>query len=193
MKDNITPEEKLLRLIRRNKKEEPRPTIKYSLFARVKKYLSFLNIHKVIFFVFVISCVYLVISLIYPIIGLKKINLTLVSQEKIIESNISPKNEIVPYEYYRKGTENRQIFGGVASLESGVPIGISNINVDLVKDINLVGIISDEPPQAVIEDKKAQKTYYLTKGQFIGEIQIEDIQEGKIILNYNGQRFELYL
>ena len=66
-------------------------------------------------------------------------------------------------------------------------------NTDLVKQLNLVGIIAGENPQAVIEDKNTQKTYYLNKGQFLGEIQLEDILEGKIIINHKGQRFELYL
>ena len=66
-------------------------------------------------------------------------------------------------------------------------------NVDLLKDITLVGIITGANPQAVIEDKKSLKNYYVTKGQFIGQMQVEDIQEGKIIINYKGQKYELYL
>jgi type II secretory pathway component PulC len=206
MKENISPEEKLLKLIRKGKKEEPsrikqtaqilplaKRGIKFSFSSLFEKFAPRLNLSKVIFAAFALSCLYLIISLIYPLIGLKKINLPKISVEKISEPKTELKNETKPFEFYQKGIENRRIFGGgTAAGESGLP-SAGNINVDLAKDINLVGIISGENPQAIIEDKKTQKTYYVNKGQTIGEILVEDIQEGKIIVNYRGQRFELYL
>lgn len=203
MRDNILPEEKLLRLIRGQKQQIPvdkksvtatsdsRPAIKYSIRALIIKYSSFKYLQKTIWVTFAASCIYLIISFIYPWVALKKIKLPEVTPEKINETTTGPGIEVKPYEFYLEGLKNRQIFGSVSTQETTKPASV--VNVDLVKDINLVGIISGEPIQAVIEDKKTQKTYYVTKGQFIGEFQVEDIQEGKIILNYQGQRFELYL
>jgi type II secretory pathway component PulC len=65
------------------------------------------------------------------------------------------------------------------------------VGTELMKEINLLGVISGANPQAVIEDKKSGKTYYVTEGQMIGDFQVEEIGYGKIILNYNGQKFEL--
>jgi type II secretory pathway component PulC len=207
MRDGVSPEEKLLRLIRapKNNQDFPKdknstvsngaPKIKSSLriliYSLLQKHLSFSNIRKITLFLLVVSCIYLVISLVYPWIGLKRIVLPKVTPEKIVQPKIERKQEIKPFEFYREGIGNRQIFSSAPTQGTGIPA--SGINVNIMKDINLVGIISGENPQAIIEDKKTQKTYYVTKGQFIGEFQIEDIQEGKIILNYNGQRFELYL
>lgn len=215
MKDNISPEEKLLRLIRGQKKPQdalidkkttsevsdlkPLSGIelkqsqraKFSIYPLIKKYLSFLYIRKIIWFGFLVSCLYLIICLIYPWVGLRKIRLPQIEPGKIIESKKELKDQIKPYEFYLEGMRNRQIFSSKSSQET--ERSLSSVNADLVKDINLVGIISGENPQAIIEDKKTQKTYYVTKGQFVGEMQVEDIQEGKIILNYKGQRFELYL
>lgn len=207
MKDNISPEEKLLRLIRGQKKPDTtvakkivtpissapgiKPTFKSSVYLLWQEYLSFINLGKIIRIAFILSCIYLGVSLIYPWVGLRKIKLPKVMSKKSLEVDLGAKVEIKPYEFYLEGIKEHQIFSTGPSLESGRPAG--SVNVDLMKDINLVGIISGENPQAVIEDKKNQKTYYVSKGQFIGEYQVEDIQEGKIIINYRGQRFELFL
>lgn len=206
MKDNVSPEEKLLRLIKGKKPDtavekkivtpltgaqEIKPTLKSAFYLLWQKYLSFINLSKIIRIAFVLSCIYLIVSLIYPWVALRKIRLPKAVPEKSLEIELGQKVEVKPYEFYLEGIKGHQIFSSAPSGGPGGPV--SAVNVDLMKDINLVGIISGENPQAVIEDKKSQKTYYVTKGQFIGEYQVEDIQEGKIIVNYRGQRFELYL
>jgi type II secretory pathway component PulC len=194
MMDNISPEERLLNLIRGKKKEDvpSKPSVKYPTYPIVQKYLAFFyEPRKIVMITLGVSLIYLAVSFIYPLLGLRKIKLPQVTPEKIIESKIEPTQEIKPYEFYLEAAKGRQIFSSVSGQELGQPA--SGVSVDLIKDINLVGIISGENPQAVIEDKKTQKTYYVTKGQFIGEFQIGDIQEGKVILDYKGQRFELYM
>lgn len=207
MKDNISPEEKLLRLIKGQKKqnlpitakpaaasenmETVKPNPKISLLPLLQRYSSFLETRKIILGVFIAACLYLTISLVYPWFGLRKIKLPKTSEAKFSEARPEPKEEVKPLEFYQQGIANRSIFGSAGSQAGAMPA--SAASVDLMKDINLVGVISGANPQAVIEDKKTQKTYYVTKGQFIGEMQVEDIQEGKIIINYRGQRYELYL
>lgn len=205
MKENITPEEKLLRLIRGKKTPVPtetkstvspqpqyaKPLLKTKLPAIFPKYVSFLSPRKIIVILFIVACLYLLFSLLYPWIFFRKIKLPNVTQEKIDLSEMETKIGTKPYEYYLEATRNRSIFASPSSEQATSPL--SSINTDLMKDINLVGIILGENPQAVIEDKKTAKTYYVIKGQFIGEFQVEDIQEGKIIINYRGQKFELYL
>jgi hypothetical protein len=75
----------------------------------------------------------------------------------------------------------------------GGAAGAELVQNDLTKDLSLMGIISGENPQAVIEDKKGQQTLYLTKGQFISDMRVADIQENKVILEYRGKRVELHL
>lgn len=206
MKDNISPEEKLLKLIKGDKVSAStqdkkttagisllKPGIKNSLYSFPKKYLIPANIQKLVMGLLVISFLYLIASFMHPWIDLKKIKLPDVPEEKlkVEEPKIELKGEPKPYEFYLQGLSQRQIFSS-SSTQEGTSAS-SVVSADLIKDINLVGIISGKNPQAVIEDKKTQKTYYLNRGQFIGELQIEDIQEGKIIVNYNGQRYELYM
>ena len=156
-----------------------------------KKYLSFLNTRNVIRAVFIMAFIFLVVCLLYPFIALKKIKLPKITPALISQGMVELKSEVKPFEFYADEIKGKQIFSRVASGEAEKPI--SGANVDLVKDINLVGIITGDNPQAVIEDKKTQKSYYVTKGQSVGDFQVEEIQEGKIILNYMGQRFELSL
>ncbi len=87
---------------------------------------------------------------------------------------------------------NRQIFVSPAEQKTE-KLMISGVNIDLIKDMSLVGIIAGENPQAIIEDKKTQKTFYLSRGQFMGEFQVKEIKEGKVILDYKGQSYELYM
>ena len=203
MRDNISPEEKLLRLIRGPKKKEslqPQNPVdsavgpKTSLAQQqqvLQKLTSFLNIRKIIAAAFILSSIYLILSFVYPFIAAKKEILPKIVPGKEEEARVETKEEIKPVDYYLEGAQ-RQIFSSpTAAQEAGQPPTAAT--ADLVKDITLIGIISGETPQAIIEDKKTQKTLYVTKGQFIGELQVEDIQEGKVILNYKGQKFELYL
>lgn len=205
MRDNITPEEKLLRLIRGQKKPDKildkestsaieglRPAIRPSFNCLFHNYAHSLELRKIIAAAFIVSCIYLVISFVWPWVALRKIKLPQVSEVEIIEKKTETKPEIKPYEFYLEGIKGRQLFGATAAA-SQAKAPASVISADLVKDINLVGIVSGENPQAVIEDAKTHKTHYVTRGQFIGEFQLEQIQEGKIILSYQGQSYELYL
>ena len=138
---------------------------------------------------------YLLFSFIYSLVGSKKNILPSLTAAKTEELKFTPKEEPKPYEFYLEAASGRQIFRGASGNAAGqeAPVVKPAAETDLIKQINLVGIIQGDNPQAIIEDKNTQKTYYLGKGQFIGEIKIEDIQEGKIIVNDKGQRHELYL
>jgi len=199
MRDNLLPEEKLLKLIRANKKLKDMAVLVSDVTPQKhnKKLFSINLPHiasgKVVKLVFFISLFYLIVSLVHPIFALKKIKLPRIdAKEKTVIKKKMPqaKEAIKSYAFYSLGIKQRKIFSN-AAVDLEKPIGTAS--AELIKDINLVGIVSGENPQAIIEDKKAQKTYYLKKGQFIGQLQLEDILEGKIILSYEGQRYELYL
>ncbi|MDD5465930.1 MAG: hypothetical protein PHP73_06285 [Candidatus Omnitrophica bacterium] len=158
---------------------------------KFEKYLSQLNTNTLILIGLTTSFLYLLSAFAYPLFVTKKIIfLQEKSFDKIAESKeVIKQEEIKPYDFYTQGIKNKQIFGVVSAQstqESNITVG-----ANLIKDINLLGVISGDSPQAVIEDKKSQKTYYVTKGQMMGEFQVENIGDGKIILNYSGQRFEL--
>ncbi len=206
MNDNILPEEKLLRLIRGNKNndsggnkgdKEPAAGLKsapkYHGSYLFQKLASLFNFQIILWVLFIAACFYLVIVFIYPWIGLQKVGFFQVTPAGgISDSNNALSGDVKPYEFYLEGIGNRRIFTSPAKQET-YKEPLKGVSQDLLRDITLLGIVSGENPQAIIEDKLAQKTYYLNKGQFIGEFQVTDIREGKITLDFNGQAFELNL
>lgn len=208
MKDAISPEEKLLRLIRGQRSpEKPLPAEpalakpkvnlqvaqwKREVYSFAPKFLRSLNIQKWLIIIFMLSCAYLAAAVAYPLFIPKKPPLPKIAAKNIPEEKMFLEESAKPYEFYSGPIKEKQIFGSLGLQAGGgdAPIALGN---ELIKDINLVGILSGDNPQAVIEDKKAQKTYYVTKGQFVGQFQLEDIREGKIILGSGGQKYELYL
>ena len=64
---------------------------------------------------------------------------------------------------------------------------------DKLKDFTLQGIIAGDKPQAILEDGKNKKSYFLYKGDSVDNIKVEEIQEDKVILTINGERLELTL
>ncbi len=207
MKENNLPEEKLLKLIRGQKNfssttdkkplnnndfEKIQPAIEDAIQWFSFANLSFAQIQRILWAVFLLSCIYLIGVFTYPLMGLEKVKVRAVTPESFKEPQAELNIETKPYEFYLNGIKGRQIFkNNIVSAEN--PESAKPVNADVTKDITLIGVVQGDNPQAIIEDKKNQKTYYLTKGQFIGEFQVEEIEENKVIINYKGQKFELYL
>lgn len=206
MNDDILPEEKLLRLIRGNKNNdvslnkvatEPitdsKPAVKYAGKHLVRKFAGFFNINTILQAVFIAACLYLAISFIYPGAGLQGFKPSEETSVKVSGFNKDQAYDIKPYEFYSESIKKRPIFTSPVKQENYKQPAVKAVTQDLLKDLILLGIVSGENPQAIIEDKNTQKTYYLNKGEFIGEFQVMDIREGKIILDFNGQVVELNL
>lgn len=63
---------------------------------------------------------------------------------------------------------------------------------DVIKNLVLVGISWSDDPDAMIEDTKAKKVYFLKSGQFIeGVIQVKDIMRDRVILLHNNEEAEI--
>jgi hypothetical protein len=191
MNDNIAPEEKLLRLIRKGKKTDSKTAAKV-LSAR-EKLLSPLKITLIA--ALGLSIIILAASVIYPFLGLKDIKLPQAKSKGLAEEETKEPQASEAAPSFNNSFQNNSMFNNIYyedTPSSGIEAN-KDVNLDLIKDINLVGIISGDNPQAVIENKKVQKTYYLTAGQYLGEFRIDKIGEGKVTLDYKGQKFELYL
>ena len=64
---------------------------------------------------------------------------------------------------------------------------------EILSEIELLGILIDERPQAVLEDKQAGKTYFLYEGDAFRDMVVDKILVGKVILRYKGRMLELVL
>jgi len=209
MKDYIPPEEKLLKLIKNSKKQgnddkpvplsslnaqETNPAYKTSAgFSFILKYFSFPNIRNLIYFIFAFSLAYLIISFAYPWFGFKNIASLPVKQEIIPDLKLKTNLQTKPFESYLSSIRARRIFGNTTGTETSAPTALStDTKAALIEQMTVIGIISGENYQAVIEDKKLQKTFSVVKGQSIGEFQVVDIQNNKVVLDYAGRKYELY-
>ena len=63
--------------------------------------------------------------------------------------------------------------------------------VELTQDLRLVGISWSERPDALIEDTKALRTFFVRAGQYVGEVKVEQILKDKVILMYEEETVEL--
>lgn len=96
-----------------------------------------------------------------------------------------------PYSAYSGSIVGKKIFTAAPG-QAGGPGSISTSD-DMSGDLGLVGIITGEEPQVIIENKKTLKTYYLNKGQSFDGYVVEEISEGKVVLEYSGKRISLFL
>ena len=62
---------------------------------------------------------------------------------------------------------------------------------DATQDLKLVGISWSNDPIAMIEDSKALRTFFVTRGQMIGEVRVQAIFKDKVVLSYGGEEIEL--
>lgn len=109
----------------------------------------------------------------------------LVKEEKTAESK--------PFSYYNDIIKKRGLFKEIAPSGKKNKKISSQTAAELLVNYSLKGILNEDSPQAIIEDKKTRQTYFLNKGDYLGEFLIEEINEGKITLNLEGQKVEMSL
>ncbi|MFA5256112.1 MAG: type II secretion system protein N [Candidatus Omnitrophota bacterium] len=102
--------------------------------------------------------------------------------------------ETKSYSYYSNRMSGRNIFSGTSGIRAESQSSDMEQSAELSGgDLGLVGIVPGNNPQAIVENKKSQKTYYLVKGQSINGITVEDISEDRVALEYRGKKTTLFL
>jgi len=97
--------------------------------------------------------------------------------------------------YFLEKVRQRDIFSMGAQDESeaadakskGPTLGI----IEATKHLRLVGISWSADPDAMIEDTTAVRTFFIKRGQMIGDVKVEAIFKDKIVLRYNKEEIEL--
>lgn len=101
--------------------------------------------------------------------------------------------EATTYSYYSNRISGKKIFGAGSYSPAEASEGADAGGEQAGDNLGLVGIIPGNSPQAIIEDKKSQKTYYLMKGQSISDITVEEIVSDKVTIEYRGKRMDMFL
>ena len=189
-----SPEEKLLKLIRGERKPKfkahPEKAVISERIVQAKEdrsYVKFINI-SLIAILIIIAAV-----LIFDVINFNLKRPELVAEiapkaEERQEPQLQPSQEL---SVDPKLLGSRDLFKASAAAVS--PGAVPQASYDKLKELSLKGIIAGEKPQAIIEDEKNKKSYFLYKGESVNNIKVEDIQSDRVILRVNGEVLELTL
>lgn len=97
-----------------------------------------------------------------------------------------------PFSFYEDMLKTRDIFASPQEISAAGNV----VEIPYVEAINgrfiLVGLIIDQDPQAMIEDGQTGQTIFLKINESVSGLKLLDIQEGKIMVDYQGQISELF-
>lgn len=186
------PEEKLLNVIR---KDQLASTASSSL-AKKKHFLIFdLKFLKNIF-----SYKQLIALLVIASLGLSLFIFSLILWNPITELGSSETTRdfevlsetisvstLDELDNYVKLATEKNIFKLVK--ESGIKGAVGTA----VEELLLLGIVTEEPKQAIIKELSSGNTFFLEIGDNLSGMKIKDIQEGLVTLEIDGEISELYL
>ena len=221
MQRGLSPEERLLRLIRKGPKKSPEPEGRReaaapesggrgrppkasgakgvlrrrpaspSVKGKGLRQDAIKVISRAFLYLLMVVVAYLLFDYIWP--KPSRVEIELPAPEVVKEEpERKPPIEIKPYGFYAKEIGRRELFMPLVSKE-GKPEEAGTLK-ELAANLSLIGIVaSDGRLQAIIEDKKQRKTYFFYKGDSVGEIEIKDVLEGKVILGYGDEELALML
>ena len=197
MINEMTPEEKLLKLIRKDNSpdagskanQEDEKMSFHNIFRKVEP-LRLLN--TVLIFLSIGIGVYLFQNAVTDRPTLPRMPLKAAQQDmgnvKIPESVFS---NLKPFAFYQEKISERNFFQYPWEKPKQDEGAVKNVTVDLQSQLKVVGILLDREPKVIIEDLRTQQTLFLSRGERIGDAVLETIEEGKAVFLYNGQRIEL--
>lgn len=191
MADNQLPEEKLLKLIRGEKGPKEKPKEEKPAKASKKEEVLKKNVSMYIIGLLVIliggqSFYYLYESS----LPLSDISARAMVDIPRLDSPVIEKKD---FSYYRQTFTSRNIFKSLSMKTPEAPGKEQLTDGEILKKISLLGIVSGEEPQAIIEDKEGGQTHFLSPGDSFGVLKLEKIESGKVTINYDGVKVELSL
>jgi type II secretory pathway component PulC len=109
------------------------------------------------------------------------------------------KESIAPLEetsYYLQKISSRDIFKEGVKEErpkAETPVqAVATETAETIQNLALVGISWSSNPDAIIEDKGHQRTYFVKRGQMVGEdVKVEAIFKDHVVVTYEDREYEL--
>jgi len=92
--------------------------------------------------------------------------------------------------YYLDKVRERDIFT-MGAKKVVVDVNPSSKSLDFFSSLKLVGISWSTDPDAMIEDTKGLKTFFVKRGEMVGEARVQAIFKDKVVLSLSGEEFEL--
>ncbi len=156
--------------------------------------ISFTIVNRLLFLAVVILLAYVVSDSIASALNLTHLPNLVPPREKGASNLDNKASPLKEESYYLQKVNSRDIFKEYKEAETKQekkevrPVEES----DAVKNLSLVGISWSADPDVIIEDKSAQRTYFVKRGQIVGNnVKVEAVFKDKVVLSYEGQEFEL--
>ena len=94
-----------------------------------------------------------------------------------------------PLSDYLEQIRKRDIFamGKKETADTTTPVSSFAASDDATDNLRLVGISWSNDPDAMIEDTRALRTFFVKRGQMIGDVKVEAIFKDKVILRHGGK------
>jgi len=153
-------------------------------------------INKVLGICIFVLAFHFISNLFTSLISLKKMPNLLLEVKKedlkplsLQESSVSKK----AVSYFLEKVRQRDIFKMLVDKvpKTVVQVGASSRIIEATQHLKLVGISWSNDPDAMIEDTKALRTFFVKRGQMIDEIKVQAIFKDKVVLSYSGEEIEL--
>lgn len=212
MPENITPEEKLLKLIenpeldakaakRRVRIANPFSIKKLkdaiirasALKGKFKPYLFNLKIiNQALIAIAVIIILYLVYDFMKGMPNMSRIDAYASDiSGRSLKIKTQQEGRVLNLSDYLSQVDKRDVFHFISPKKEEKPAPAKEILISYAANFKLVGIIWSKNPQAMLEDKKESKTLLVSPGDSIGEIKVKQILRDKVIIGYEDQEMEL--
>jgi len=208
LKDNITPEERLLKIIESPGIQKAKVYLGAkakainlkTLISRIKNFRFDKNIIKKIDLrlankIAASFCGFITLFLIFDFfrVGanlksrfektLQASKVAIIEEKKVTLTNVDIEEVLAQ-------AKRRNVFTFLpapAKAEASLSPNITEI----ISNLKLVGIIWSNSPQAMIENAKEQRTFLLSQGEQIGQVKIKKIFQDKVVIEVEGQEQEL--
>jgi hypothetical protein len=110
-----------------------------------------------------------------------------------VSGELREKSVLKKLDYYLDKVKKRDIFrmGAEARPENALEAAPSSKVAEATQNLRLVGISWSDDPDAMVEDTKTLKTFFVKKGQSIGDVKVENITREKVILRLDRELIEL--
>lgn len=187
-KEYTSPEDRLLKLIKGDKRANSAAVSAESAQKKSTMKIGAKKLNVILIVILVLlSAVLLIDSLRFRMSTRSRIRVGVPEAAENANSNrpatISPTIDT-------SALESKNLFRAPSDSSQG---GASGSSFDKLKDLTLNGIIAGDNPQAIIEDTKNKKSYFLNKGQSINRMTVKDILQDRVILEVDGETLELTL
>jgi hypothetical protein len=162
------------------------------LFKDEKKQFNIKALNAVFFAVIVLITLYYINGITISLKKIRDINLGNIVSVKDSPLVVSKETTLLKsFSFYLEAVKKRDIFRMGSKLPQDSSDVISGKAAEATQTLKLVGISWSSSPDAMIEDTKAGKTFFVKKGQSVNDFKVEAIYKEKVVLRYGAESIEL--